>query len=57
MQANRVLYFKYMWTPLPSDGSVVCQSPDVQTTVGFVQGGSLDLVFFPSKTVSNEPHG
>ncbi|KAF7713418.1 Uncharacterized protein PECH_001573 [Penicillium ucsense] len=36
---NRVLYFKYMWTPLPSDGSVVCQSPDVQTTVGFVQGG------------------
>ncbi|EPS31923.1 hypothetical protein PDE_06882 [Penicillium oxalicum 114-2] len=37
--ANRVLYFKYMWTPLPSDGSVVCQSPDVQTTVGFVQGG------------------
>lgn len=37
--ANRVQYFKYMWTPLPADGSVKCQSPSVQTTVGFVQGG------------------
>lgn len=32
-------YFHFMWTPLPQDGSVKCQSPDVQTTVGFVQGG------------------
>jgi hypothetical protein len=38
--ADRVQYFKYMWTPLPADGSVVCQSPSVQTTVGFVQGGT-----------------
>lgn len=37
--ADRVQYFKYMWTPLPADGSVICQSPSVQTTVGFVQGG------------------
>ncbi|OQD80070.1 hypothetical protein PENANT_c039G06489 [Penicillium antarcticum] len=36
---NRVQYFHYMWTPLPEDGSVQCQSPTVQTTVGFVQGG------------------
>ncbi|KAH8432914.1 uncharacterized protein LDX57_010546 [Aspergillus melleus] len=28
-----------MWDPLPSDGSVTCQSPSVQTTIGFVQGG------------------
>ena len=38
-QTNRVQYFHYMWTPLPEDGSVKCQSPTVQTTVGFVQGG------------------
>ncbi|CAG7930363.1 unnamed protein product [Penicillium olsonii] len=37
--SNRVQYFHYMWTPLPEDGSVKCQSPSVQTTVGFVQGG------------------
>lgn len=30
-----------MWDPLPTDGSVKCQSPTVQTTVGFVQGGKL----------------
>ncbi|KAJ5772776.1 hypothetical protein N7457_007672 [Penicillium paradoxum] len=45
--ANRVPYFKYMWTPLPEDGSVKCQSPTVQTTIGFVQGGlntAIDLV-------------
>ncbi|OGE48997.1 hypothetical protein PENARI_c024G08287 [Penicillium arizonense] len=36
---NRVQYFHYMWTPLPEDGSVKCQSPTVQATVGFVQGG------------------
>lgn len=28
-----------MWDPLPSDGSVVCQSRNVQTTIGYVQGG------------------
>ncbi|KAJ5799100.1 uncharacterized protein N7518_001168 [Penicillium psychrosexuale] len=38
-QTDRVQYFHYMWTPLPEDGSVKCQSPVVQTTVGFVQGG------------------
>ncbi|KAJ5366875.1 hypothetical protein N7541_000816 [Penicillium brevicompactum] len=37
--SNRVQYFHFMWTPLPEDGSVKCQSPTVQTTVGFVQGG------------------
>ena len=40
VQTNRVQYFHYMWTPLPEDGSVKCQSPSVQTTVGFVQGGA-----------------
>ncbi|CAI7635442.1 unnamed protein product [Penicillium pancosmium] len=43
---NRVQYFKYMWTPLPEDGSVVCQSPSVQTTVGFVQGGFNTIIDF-----------
>jgi hypothetical protein len=28
-----------MWDNLPADSSVVCQSPQVQTTIGFVQGG------------------
>ncbi|RAL07123.1 uncharacterized protein BO97DRAFT_325882, partial [Aspergillus homomorphus CBS 101889] len=37
--ANRVHYFHYMWDDLPADGSVVCESPSVQTMVGFVQGG------------------
>ncbi|KAH8689186.1 hypothetical protein BGW36DRAFT_433950 [Talaromyces proteolyticus] len=37
--ADRTKYFHYMWDPLPTDGSVVCQSPKVQTTIGFVQGG------------------
>ncbi|RAH47327.1 uncharacterized protein BO95DRAFT_323133, partial [Aspergillus brunneoviolaceus CBS 621.78] len=36
---DRVHYFHYMWDDLPSDGSVICQSPSVQTMVGFVQGG------------------
>ncbi|KAJ5112054.1 hypothetical protein N7532_000099 [Penicillium argentinense] len=44
--ADRVKYFKYMWTPLPADGSVVCQSPSVQTTVGFVQGGFNTVIDF-----------
>lgn len=38
-QSNRVTYFHYMWNQLPADGSVVCQSPSVQATIGFVQGG------------------
>lgn len=41
LQADRTKYFHYMWDPLPADGSVRCQSPSVQTTVGFVQGGKL----------------
>ena len=43
-QTNRVQYFHYMWTPLPEDGSVQCQSPVVQTTIGFVQGGMANYV-------------
>lgn len=46
IQSDRVMYFKYMWTPLPEDGSVVCQSPSVQTTVGFVQGGFNTVIDF-----------
>ncbi|PYH40389.1 uncharacterized protein BP01DRAFT_308404, partial [Aspergillus saccharolyticus JOP 1030-1] len=44
--ANRILYFHYLWDDLPSDGSVICHSPSVQTIIGFVQGGfnsSMDL--------------
>ena len=42
---NRAAYFHYMWDPLPADGSVVCQAPTVQATIGYVQGGkSLLLV-------------
>ncbi|PYI18995.1 hypothetical protein BO99DRAFT_334100, partial [Aspergillus violaceofuscus CBS 115571] len=37
--ADPVHYFHYMWDDLPSDSSVICQSPSVQTMVGFVQGG------------------
>ncbi|KAJ5226598.1 uncharacterized protein N7469_006604 [Penicillium citrinum] len=44
--ADRVQYFKYMWTPLPTDGSVKCQSPSVQSTVGFVQGGFNTIIDF-----------
>ncbi|KAJ6150736.1 hypothetical protein N7470_007330 [Penicillium chermesinum] len=67
--ANRLLYFKYMWTPLPADGSVVCQSPSVQTTVGFVQGGfntvidfflaalaAMELWQFFIRTLHNDPN-
>ncbi|CRG89917.1 hypothetical protein PISL3812_06956 [Talaromyces islandicus] len=41
---DRTRYFHYMWDPLPSDGSVVCQSPTVQTTIGFVQGGFNTII-------------
>ncbi|KAJ5587974.1 uncharacterized protein N7459_003739 [Penicillium hispanicum] len=44
--SDRVQYFHYMWTPLPADGSVKCQSPSVQTTVGFVQGGFNTVIDF-----------
>ncbi|KKA25701.1 hypothetical protein T310_0257 [Rasamsonia emersonii CBS 393.64] len=50
LQADRTKYFHYMWDPLPADGSVRCQSPSVQTTVGFVQG-----VLYPN--ASTEPRG
>lgn len=40
-QSDRTKYFHYMWDPLPEDGSVKCQDPSVQTTVGFVQGGKI----------------
>ncbi|KAL5000147.1 hypothetical protein BDV10DRAFT_183740 [Aspergillus recurvatus] len=43
---NRTAYFHYMWDSIPTDGSVVCQSPDVQTTIGFVQGGFNTAVDF-----------
>jgi hypothetical protein len=36
---DRASYFHYMWDPLPQDGSVICQAPTVQATVGYVQGG------------------
>ncbi|GFF87549.1 hypothetical protein IFM53868_05184 [Aspergillus udagawae] len=44
--SNRVSYFHYMWDDLPADGSVVCQSPLVQTTIGFVQGGFNTAIDF-----------
>ncbi|KAJ5809092.1 uncharacterized protein N7503_001310 [Penicillium pulvis] len=44
--SDRIQYFHYMWTPLPEDGSVKCQSPMVQTTVGFVQGGFNTIIDF-----------
>ncbi|KAL1883491.1 hypothetical protein Plec18167_002495 [Paecilomyces lecythidis] len=44
--SDRTKFFHYMWDPLPADGSVKCQSPDVQTTVGFVQGGFNTTIDF-----------
>ncbi|KAL2853522.1 hypothetical protein BJX68DRAFT_264991 [Aspergillus pseudodeflectus] len=43
---DRTAYFHYMWDGTPSDGSVTCQSPNVQTTIGFVQGGFNTTVDF-----------
>ncbi|KAJ5186054.1 hypothetical protein N7491_006075 [Penicillium cf. griseofulvum] len=43
---DRVQYFHYMWMPLPEDGSVQCQSPAVQMTIGFVQGGFNTVIDF-----------
>ncbi|EED15929.1 hypothetical protein TSTA_010470 [Talaromyces stipitatus ATCC 10500] len=41
---DRTRYFHYMWDPLPADGSVKCQSPTVQTTIGYVQGGFNTII-------------
>ncbi|KAL4792781.1 hypothetical protein BDV19DRAFT_367731 [Aspergillus venezuelensis] len=43
---DRTAYFHYMWEGVPADGSVVCQSPNVQTTIGFVQGAFNTTVDF-----------
>lgn len=39
--ANRAAYFRYMWDPLPEDGSVICQSPTIQAYIGYWQGGNM----------------
>ncbi|KAL2005229.1 hypothetical protein VTN00DRAFT_2439 [Thermoascus crustaceus] len=44
--SDRTRYFHYMWDPLPKDGSVKCQDPSVQTTIGFVQGGFNTVIDF-----------
>lgn len=36
---NRAAYYRYMWEPLPEDGSVTCESPMVQEYIGYGQGG------------------
>lgn len=41
-----------MWDPLPTDGSVVCQPPSVQTTVGYVQGAFNSMIDFSLAYVS-----
>ncbi|KAJ9616644.1 hypothetical protein H2200_000363 [Cladophialophora chaetospira] len=43
---DRASYFHYMWDPLPEDGSVVCQPPTVQATVGYVQGAINTIIDF-----------
>ncbi|KAL4951575.1 hypothetical protein BDW69DRAFT_186250 [Aspergillus filifer] len=43
---DRTAYFHYMWEGVRSDGSVVCQSASVQTTIGFVQGAFNTTVDF-----------
>lgn len=53
-KSNRVSYFHYMWDPLPSDGSIACQTPSVQTTIGFVQGGmAYVLILIPPSLPSH----
>ncbi|KFY34308.1 hypothetical protein V494_06880 [Pseudogymnoascus sp. VKM F-4513 (FW-928)] len=49
---DRTKYFHYMWDPLPTDGSVTCQDPSVQATVGFVQGGFNTIIDFSLAYVS-----
>lgn len=40
--SNRAAYYRYLWDPLPEDGSVVCQSPTVQANIGYAQGGEMN---------------
>jgi hypothetical protein len=49
---DRTKYFHYMWDLLPEDGSVVCQSPNVQTTIGYVQGAFNTMIDFSLAYVS-----
>lgn len=49
---DRTAYFHYMWDPLPLDGSVTCQPPSVQATIGFVQGAFNTTVDFSLAYVS-----
>jgi hypothetical protein len=42
-----------MWDPLPTDGSVVCQAPTVQATVGYVQGGMSKVHGFSVSKTNN----
>ncbi|KAL2871903.1 uncharacterized protein BJX67DRAFT_91842 [Aspergillus lucknowensis] len=49
---NRAAYFHYMWDGIPTDGSVACNSPNVQTTIGFVQGGFNTAVDFALTVLS-----
>lgn len=41
-----------MWDPLPTDGSVICQAPSVQATIGFVQGAFNTIIDFSLAYVS-----
>lgn len=41
-----------MWDPLPTDGSVICQDPSVQATIGFVQGAFNSIIDFSLAYVS-----
>ena len=41
-----------MWDPLPTDGSVTCQHPSVQATIGFVQGAFNTMIDFSLAYVS-----
>ncbi|KAL4738828.1 hypothetical protein BDV11DRAFT_205673 [Aspergillus similis] len=67
---DRAAYFHYMWDGVPTDGLVTCQSPNVQTTIGFVQGGfntavdffltvisAIQLWQFSIQTVDRAPSG
>ncbi|RMD41472.1 hypothetical protein DV735_g3636, partial [Chaetothyriales sp. CBS 134920] len=43
---NRVSYFHYMWDPLPTDGSVKCQAPEIQVSIGYTQGAFNTIIDF-----------
>ncbi|KFY72358.1 hypothetical protein V499_07497 [Pseudogymnoascus sp. VKM F-103] len=49
---DRTKYFHYMWDPLPTDASVICQAPSVQATIGFVQGAFNTIIDFSLAYVS-----